>query len=236
MEEIRIRDIIFNFRYMYLENVRRTSKKLRKHVSIDSPLIHDITLYLKGDKIGVRYDFKKGSVGDLLYRLNSSFNTNSYLMDAPEIKLNEEGIYSIDPRYKLSLKNNKLSKEIECTRKEEFYQNIKGLFFSGNMSINFTEFDISFQMDGITVIYNAVGDVIYTYSRKEYNIESVLETPVDIDSFDDYHKGPLTTIKKYVESDQDKYIDTETGDFSISENDRGYTLKKMKKGKIARYI
>ncbi len=43
---VQVKDIIFSFRHMYLENLEKLNKKLKKHISIDSPLIDDVTMYM----------------------------------------------------------------------------------------------------------------------------------------------------------------------------------------------
>ena len=77
MSEIRVKDIIFSFRHLYLENQKKVNKRLRKHITIKNHLISDISLYLKADSysdgdINVKYRFNKGSLGSLvIYLINT---------------------------------------------------------------------------------------------------------------------------------------------------------------------
>jgi type I site-specific restriction-modification system R (restriction) subunit len=80
---------------MYLENLKKFNKRLKKHLSITSSLVDDYTLYARLYKFGdsnikVKYKFDKDSIGSLAYKFSEAFSTCSFLRETAEIKKNEQ--------------------------------------------------------------------------------------------------------------------------------------------------
>ena len=240
MEEIRIKDVIFSFRHLYLENNKKLNKRLKKHISIKSPLIDDIKLYVTSDpskerRVHIKYTFNKGSIGSLLLKVNEVLDRNTDLEMPSSIKSNAEGEYYIDSKYNIRLKDQRIVKDMECMFKEEFYERIPSRVSSPDIDIVFSETEISFRTNDFIIWYSSLGDVILSHSQKKMSIDDMLDTPVSIDAFSDYHRDIVKKEKKSIDTDEGD-ISGDPGDFTIKERENCYTLKLIKKSKINRYI
>ena len=240
MVEIRIKDVIFSFRHLYLENNRKLNKRLGKHISNKSIFIDDIALYVTSNPshkktVNIKYTFKKGTPGDIYLRLNELINRNTELDNPASIKCNDNGEYYIDSKYNIRLKDQRIAKDMECMFKEEFYQNIQSRVSNEKMDITFSETEITYSTNDFIIWYNCLGDVILSYSGKPFSLEDALNTSVPIELLSDYHKGIIKSEKKPISSEKKEYLDT-PGDYSIKERDSDYSLRLISKKKINRYI
>ena len=239
MEELRIKDVIFSFRHLYLDNNKKLNKRLGKHISNKSPLINDTLLYVTSDashkqRVNIKYKFRKGSLGDIILRANELINRNTELEMPSSIKCNDNGEYYIDSKYNIKLKDQRIVRDMECMFKEEFYEKIAYRISDSNMSITFSETEITFLTGQFIVWYNCLGDVILSYSGKPMSMDDILNTWVPVELFDEYHKSIVKKERKSVDIGEE-LIDT-PGDYTIKERDGEYSLKLIKKNKINRYI
>lgn len=240
MENIRIKDVIFSFRHLYLDNLKKINKRLKKHISIDSHLVDDVTLYLKtdkysDDKIDVKYRFKKGTIGSFVLNTCEKLYINTNLNEIAEISKDSLGKYTAKSSY-ISLKDEKIDREVECILKEEFYQFIASSYRNGKIAVTFSGYDITFSSGEFIVCYNAVGDVIYAYSYKPMDINQILDTVVDSSIDDDYHSSLIQKSKKSVESVEPEIDEVYPGNYSIKETENSYVLKKIRKNQLSRLI
>ena len=239
MSDIKVKDIIFSFRHMYIENLKKVNKRLKKHVSIDSKLINDITVYisgnqLKGDTVSVKYKFKNGSLGQLAYDLNDSLNTSSYLTKDAVIKKDEYGAFISDNKG-VHVKDEKFSKELEYILKEEFYSKINALYNNGKFGVTFSGFDITISCTDFIVCYNCIGDVIYVFTSEPASMADIMNTTVDIE-FDDYHKSNIKSISKIVDRNTGDRNKSYPGEYKIKEKEKAITLSRLKKDELHRLI
>ena len=240
METIKIKDVIFSFRHMYLENLKKLNKRLKRHISIDSSLINDITLYLRSDKycndkINVKYNIKEGSLGSLVLDISEALYIDSFLKNAPDIVKDSDGKYTVNSKG-ISLKDSKIDREMECILKEDFYKNITTTFANKDMNVSFNGYEITFSTSEYIICYNCVGDLIYTYSSKPMDINDILNRSVDVEFNDDFHSSLTKKVSKAVEPVIREYEEEYPGDYFIKENNNKYVLKKIKKGKLYRYV
>lgn len=240
MEEFKVKDIIFSFRHLYLDNNKKINKRLKKHISIKSPLIDDIKLYVTSDstrnrRVQIKNMFKKGSIGSLLSKMNEVLDRNTDLEMPSSIKCNEDGEYYIDSKYNIKLKDQRIAKDMECMFKEEFYEKMPLNITIPGMVITFSETDITFRTNDYIVWYSSLGDVILSYSEKDICMEDILNTSVSVEDFDDYHREILKKEKKSVDPEEAEF-NSNPGDFTIKERENCYTLKYIKKSKVNRYI
>ncbi|MBR4830437.1 MAG: hypothetical protein IKZ96_01550 [Bacilli bacterium] len=239
MEEISIKDIIFSFRHMYLENLEKLNKKLKKHISIDSRLIDDITMYFDNSKynessIKAKFRFKHRSFGRLICNISESLGKYSYLRYPAQIKRVAEDKYAATKG--ISVKDQKIAREIECLLKDEFYKLIKGSFYNKDYRINFTSYDITISSPRFIICYNCVGDVIYVYTPENITMKEILNTKIDTSIFDEYHKSNTKVIDRIVDTeslDDDPY---NPGDYTIKQQENTITLIRLKKDSLSRYI
>lgn len=233
MADFKIKDIIFSYRHVYIENLRRLNKKLSRHVSIDSKLINDITLYIsnaeyKGGQIHVKYLFKKGSIGEALY----DSNIDTFLKDNVVISMKQDRYESNSKG--ISIKDDKISKEIYYLLKEGFYANICGIYSNKDIRVSFTGVDITFSTKDFMVCYNCVGDIIYVYSPDPISIKDILNTSVDLE-FDEYHNLYINNVTKILDTSHD-IEGSIPGEYSIKEKDRAITLSRLKKNQLHKLI
>lgn len=239
MSEIRVKDIIFSFRHLYLENQKKVNKRLRKHITIKNHLISDISLYLKADSysdgdINVKYRFNKGSLGSLLSNISNKYYLNNGLTEDPILK-KKDGKYETDSKC-IGIKDDRLDREVECLLKEDFFSSISSTFVNGNASISFTGYDITFSSDKFVICYNAVGDLIYSYSYHAMDINEILDTVIDTEIDSEYHNCFIERIRKTVEPVTPELNENFPGNYFIKETNSEYTLKKVKKNQLPRYI
>lgn len=239
MEEIRVKDVIFSYRHIYLDNLRRFNKRINKHITINSSLIKNVTTSLQSyypdeSSINIKYNYVSKTISDLMISFYEKFSINSKYRDYAQIRKNSYGEY-ISNTNLVTVKDQKIAKEIECIRKEDFYKNIKGIFNCSNICITFTESEITFSCSEFIICYSSVGDLVYTYSPNPLDIEKILNTKIDLDLFDDYHKKAIKRENKFCGFDE-KESDGFPGDYFIKENDSRILLKKIKKGKLPRYV
>ena len=236
---VQVKDIIFSFRHMYLENLQKLNKKLKKHISIDSPLIDDVTMYMDYSKyrprsIKAKFRFKKRSFGRVICNLSEALGKESYLRYPSEIKKDEYGNYVSTKGIKI--KSQKIAREIECILKEEFYNKINGYFNNGKISISFTGYDITISCSDFIICYDCVGDIIYVYTSMPYPLEDILNTKIDLDMMDDYHKKNVSKEERIIDTDSYETNKDYPGDYAIQTKEGAIVLKRLKKGKLNKYI
>lgn len=239
MEDIRVKDIIFSYRHMYLENLDKLNKKLKKHISIDSRLIDDITMYVDNGKyrensIKAKFKFEKRSFGRIICRFNESIGKYHYLRYPAEIK--KVGYDKYVATKGISIKDQKIAREIECVLKDDFYSKINGYFSNGQVSVHFSAYDITISCNKFIICYNCVGDIIYVYTSDPITMKDILNTKIDSSIFDEYHKENTNEVDRIVDSeslDKDPY---NPGDYKIKQKEKTITLIRLKKNKLSRYI
>ena len=128
---VQVKDIIFSFRYLYLERLKNLNNRLKKHIRIDSPLINDITIYFcsspyKDTEIKAKFKFKPGSLGSLICSYSEALNKDNYLRYPSDIKKQSNGEYSSTKG--ISIKNQKISKEIRSILKQRKKCDFASLF------------------------------------------------------------------------------------------------------------
>lgn len=241
MDEIRVKDVIFSFRHIYLDNLRKLNKRLKKHISINSHLINDVVLYCKSDeyskgKINVKYKMNNGSLGSIILDVSEALLLDSFLRNEPEITKDEDGRYVIDDNRGISIKDSKIDREMECVFKEDFYKNITSSFNSSDMNVSFNGYEITISTKEFIVCYNCVGDLIYSYSHKPMGMNDILNTIITVDINDEFHGKIVKKQKKTVDNITRDSVEEFPGDYFIKEHENRYTLKKIKNGKLSRYI
>lgn len=239
MQEIRVKDIIFSYRHIYLENIKKLNKRLKKHVRIDTSLINDITIYVcsspyKDKEIKAKFKFKTGSLGSLIYNCSEALGTDNYLRYPSEIKRQSNGDYCSTRG--ITIKSQKISKDIESILKEDFYKNIDASFEDNSSRITFSCFEITISCPKFIICYNCVGDVIYVFASNPISMTDILNTSIDISHFDEYHKNLIKPLDKIVDSTSHDPDSLNPGDYVISEKDRAITLSRLKKNKLSKYI
>jgi hypothetical protein len=237
MDEISVKDIIFSYRHIYLENLKKLNKRLKKHLSIEGNLINDITVYLDNgseNNLRAKFDFKNGSFGSFVLNFSETFDMDSYLRYPCDIKKDSNGYYSSSKG--VIVKDQKISKELECALKEEFYKNINAYYNNGLCSVSFSSYEITISCSDFIICYNCVGDVIYVFTSTPFNIKDILNTPVDISEFSDYHKSNIKKYTKIVDSTSYDNDANNPGDYTIKEQEKAVTLKRLKKNRLYKYI
>ena len=151
------------------------------------------------------------------------------------IKQDNNGEYVSNTKY-ISLKDQKISKEIECINKEDFYKNINMVYLNNDISVSFSEYEISFSKNGNILCYNAVGDLIYTYSNDETKIDQFLNNPVDISNFSSYHKSFIKKADKIFRFDNNEKDEYSMGDYFVNEDEKRILLKKINGNKLSKYV
>ena len=236
---VQVKDIIFSFRHVYLDNIKDLNKRLKKHVRIESPLINDITIYFcsspyKDTEIKAKFKFKPGSLGSFICNYSEVFEKDNYLRYPSEIKRQSNGDYGSTKG--ISIKNQKISKEIRSILSEEFYKNIDARFGDNSFRTIFSTYEVTMCCTDFIICYNCVGDVIYVYAHGPITMSDILNTPVDITAFDNYHKEKIKTLDKMVDSKSHDPYEFNPGDYTITERDKVITLSRLKKNRLSRYI
>ena len=241
MDEIMIKDIIFSFRHMYLDNLKKLNKRLKKHLSINSSLINDVTLYCRSDnycndKINVKYNLKEGSLGALVRDVSDALYIDSFLKNPPDIIKDSSGKYTLTSNKGISIKDSKIDREMECILKEDFYKNIASSYSNKDMRVSFNGYEITISTKDFIITYNCVGDLIYTYSSNPMDINDILNTSVEVDINDEFHSKIIHKAVKALEPVVCEDNEELPGDYFIKEHENKYTLKKIKNGKLYRYV
>ena len=239
MSEMYVKDVIFSFRHLYLENLEKINKKLKRYINYDSPLIDDITIYIDNGKykdtsIRAKFKFKKKSFGRTLCNISEFLGKDYYLRYPAVISKDEKGEYSASKG--LSIKKQKIAREIECLLKEEFNKQISGSFSCNGTNVTFTGHDITISSPDFIVCYDCVGDIIYVYSRNHMTLWEIMNTLFDISELDKYHKSHIKKEEKIVDAESCETNPYNPGDYTITEKEKAFTLKRIKNSKLSRYI
>ena len=239
MEEMSVKDIIFSFRHMYLENLDRLNKKLKKHISIDSRLIDDVTMYVDNGKyressIKAKFKFKNRSFGRFICNFNETIGKYHYLRYPAQIKNVAEDKYAATKG--ISIKDQKIAREIECVLKDDFYSKINGYYGNGQYSVQFSAYDITISCNKFIICYNCVGDVIYVYASEPITMKDILGTKIDSSIFDDFHKSNTKVIDRIVDTESLDKDPSNPGDYKIKQQENTITLIRLKKNKLSKYI